>query len=107
MVLLDEVVEVFALPQFARVWHDPFCFQLLESLWIGRIFINGDDARSAAMRRSKRFREEAFGRFRIAPRAQEKFQGISLRIYSTIEDHPHLFTFTHFSSTGHNPVAAF
>jgi hypothetical protein len=45
------------------------------------------------MRRSKRFREEAFGRFRIAPRAQEKFQGISLRIYSTIEVHPHLFHF--------------
>ena len=30
------------------------------------------------MRRSQRFREETFSRFRIAPQAQEKFQGISL-----------------------------
>ena len=45
------------------------------------------------MRRSKRFREEAFSSFRIAPRAQEKFQGVSLRIHSTIEVHPHLFHF--------------
>ena len=82
VILLDEVVEVFALPQFTSIWHDPFRFQLLESFRIGRVFIHGDDARCAGMRRSQRFREEAFGRFRIAPRAQEKFQGISLRIHS-------------------------
>jgi len=45
------------------------------------------------MRRSQRFREEAFSSFRIAPRAQEKFQGVSLRIHSTIEVHPDLFHF--------------
>jgi len=45
------------------------------------------------MRRSKRFREETLGSFRIAPVAQEKFQGISLRIYSPIEVHPKLFHF--------------
>jgi hypothetical protein len=43
------------------------------------------------MWRSKSFREEAFGRFRITLWAQEKFQGVSLRIYSTIEVHPHFF----------------
>ena len=45
------------------------------------------------MRRSQRFREEAFSSFRIAPRAQEKCQGISLGIHSAIEVHPHLFHF--------------
>ncbi len=45
------------------------------------------------MWRSKRFREEAFGRFRIVPWAQEKFLSISLRIHSTIEFHPYLFYF--------------
>jgi hypothetical protein len=65
MVSLDEVVEVCTLPQFARIWHDPFRFQLFERFRIGRIFINRDDARRADMRHSKCFREEVFGRFRI------------------------------------------
>ncbi len=84
MILLDEVIEIFTLPQFASVWHQPRRFELFERFWIGRVFINGDDARRTSMRRGKRFREEAFGRLSIAPGAQEKFQGISLRIYSTI-----------------------
>jgi len=61
MILFDEVVEIFALSQFTRLWHDPFRFQLLESFGIGRVFINCDDVRSAGMRCSKRFREETFG----------------------------------------------
>jgi hypothetical protein len=60
--LLDEVVEILPLPQFTGIWHDPFRFQFLERFWIGRVLINGDDSRSAGMRRSKRFSEEAFGR---------------------------------------------
>jgi hypothetical protein len=48
----------------------PSAFKELKAEGIGRMFIHGDDSRSAAMRRSKRFREEAFGRSRIAPRAQ-------------------------------------
>jgi hypothetical protein len=55
MILLDEVVEIFTLPQCARAWHDPFLFQFLESFDIGRVFINRDDARYADMGRSKRF----------------------------------------------------
>src|SRR5215469_17433602 len=93
MILLDNVVEVFTLTQFTSVWHHPLRFQLLEGFWIGRIFINGDDAGSTAMGRSKRFREEAFGCLSISGGAEEKFQGISLRIHSAIEIHPHLFYF--------------
>src|SRR6266536_2452393 len=93
MILLDQVVEVLPLPQFTRIWQDPFRFQLLESFRISYVFINRDDARSANMRRSQRFREEGFSSFRIAPRAQEKFQGVSLRIHSSIEVHPDLFHF--------------
>ena len=40
MILLDEVVEVFTLPQFTRVWQNPFRFEFLESLWRGWVFIN-------------------------------------------------------------------
>ena len=93
MILLNEVVEVLPLSQFTSLCHKPFRFELLERFRIGRVFIHGDDERCARIRRSKRFREEAFGRFPIAPRAQEKFQGISLRIHSPIEVHPDLFHF--------------
>src|SRR6266568_1697324 len=91
MVLFDEVIEVFPLPKFAPVWHHPLRFELFERFWIRRVFIHGDDARHARMRRSKRFREEAFGCFPITPWTQEKFQRISLRIYRAIEVHPHFF----------------
>jgi hypothetical protein len=90
---LDEVVEVLPLPQFTSILPDPFRFQLLESFRRGRVCINREDSRSAHMWRSKRFREEAFSRFCIAPRAQEKFQSISLRIHRAREVHPHLFHF--------------
>ena len=90
---IDQVVEVFAPPQFATVWHQPLCFQLFERFWISCVFINRDDARCACMRRSKRFREEAPGCMSISCGAEEKFQRVSLRIHSTREVHPHLFHF--------------
>ena len=74
---INEVIEVFALPQFAPVWHQPLRFQLFERFWIRRVFIHGGGARCARMRGSQRFREEAFGRFPIAPWTQEKLQGNS------------------------------
>ncbi len=42
---------------------------------------------------SKRFLEEAFGRLSISGRGEQKFQGASLRIHSTIEIRPHLLHF--------------
>src|SRR5260370_37221942 len=93
MILFDEVVEVFALSQFTRLWHNPFRLQLLERFGIGRVFINCDDARSAGMRCSKRFREETFGSVSISGGTEQKFQGVSTRIDSAIEVHPGLFYF--------------
>ena len=44
MILLDEVVEIFTLLQFASVWHQRLRFELFERFWMGGVFINGDDA---------------------------------------------------------------
>src|SRR5712691_9657687 len=93
MILLDEIVKILALPQFARVWHHHLRFQFLESFWIGWVFINGDDARSDGMSCNKRFREEALGCLSISGGTEQKFQGVSTRIYSAIEVHPDLFHF--------------
>ncbi len=43
------------------------------------------------MSRSKRLREEAFGCLSISDGTEQKFQGVSKRIDSAIEVHPHLF----------------
>ena len=43
-ILVVKVVEALTLPQFTRIWHAPFRFQLLERLRIGSIFIDVDDA---------------------------------------------------------------
>src|SRR5215467_291768 len=80
MILLDEVVKILALPQFASAWHHSLRFQFLERFWIGRIFINRNDARSTGMSRGKHFREEAFGCLRISERTEHKCSDVPTRI---------------------------
>jgi len=73
--------------------HDPFRSQFLESFRIGRVFIHGDDSRSAGMGLSKRSREEVFGRLSISCGAEEKFQGVPLKIHGAIEINSDLLHF--------------
>jgi hypothetical protein len=63
-------------------------FSSLPRFRIGGVFILDGDARSANLRCSQCFHEEAFGCFHITPGAQEKFQSLPLRIHGTIEVHP-------------------
>ncbi len=93
VILFDDVVQVLDLPQFTRFWNDALGFELTDGLGIGRIFIDRDHTRGGGMRRSQRFREEAFGRFGITGGTEQKFQGVALRIHGAIEVHPHLFDF--------------
>src|SRR5450631_2325644 len=53
MILLNEIVEVFYLPQLDRFWKYSRGFELSNSLGIGRIFIHIDHARDelGSMRR--------------------------------------------------------
>ena len=80
MILFDDIVQVLDLPQFTPFWNGSFRLQFVEGLWIGGVFIDGDHARSGGMRRSQRFREEAFGRFRIACRTQEELERVALGV---------------------------
>ena len=93
MILFDDVVQVLDLPQFTGVGKGLFLLQFVESLWIGRIFIDSDHTRGGGMRRSQRFREKALRRFAIACHTQEELERVSLRIHCAIEVHPHLFYF--------------
>ncbi|GHO81333.1 hypothetical protein KSD_91040 [Ktedonobacter sp. SOSP1-85] len=59
VVLFNQVVEVFALPKFARLGDASFCLKFLESFGLRRVFVKGDDTRSHCMGGSERFREKA------------------------------------------------
>jgi hypothetical protein len=58
MVLLDQGIQVFDLPQFDRCWKRSAGFELCNGLGIGRIFIDSDHTRSrpggVGVRRSRR-----------------------------------------------------
>jgi hypothetical protein len=85
VILFDNVVEVLDLPQFTPFWNGSLGFQLTDGLGIGRIFIDRDHTRGGRMRRSQRFREEAFGCFGITGGTEPEFEGVALRIHSAIE----------------------
>ncbi len=46
MILFDQIVEILALPQLTPFWNGSLRLQLLKSLWIGRVFVDRDDARN-------------------------------------------------------------
>ncbi len=113
MVLLDQVIQVFDLPQFDTLRKDSGGFELCNRLGIRRVLIDVDHAGSrlsgvgisrncklgyrlfgrTSLRRGTRcrvqcFHKEAFGRLGIARRTQQKLQGVAFRIACPIEIHP-------------------
>lgn len=76
MILFNEVVEVFALPQFTTFWKNIFHLQLHESLWIRRVFVNRDDARDHGVASTQCFREKALRSRCIARGTQQKLQRV-------------------------------
>jgi hypothetical protein len=48
MVLFDEIVEIFALPEFTRYGKNPCCLQFLERFRVCRVFVDGDHARHSS-----------------------------------------------------------
>jgi hypothetical protein len=79
VILFDDIVEIFDLPQFTVVGNISLFFQLLKGFWIGGVFIYRDHARKHGMRRGKRFGEKSFGRFGISCRAQEELERVADR----------------------------
>jgi hypothetical protein len=65
MILFDQVVEILDLSQFTVCGNESYCFEFIECLGIGRVFVDIDDPWRARMRGSKRFHKEALGCFSI------------------------------------------
>jgi hypothetical protein len=61
VILLQDVVEVLYSPQLTVLREFPLCFQFLEGLWIGRVFVHCDHPRRYSMRCGKYVAEKVFG----------------------------------------------
>src|SRR5260370_5749083 len=76
MVLLDQVVEIFALSEFTRYGKSLFRFQLAEGFGIRRIFVDGEHSGSHGVASTQRFRKKALRRLGITSGAQMELQGV-------------------------------
>src|SRR5258708_12252448 len=68
MILFDQIVEILALPQLTPFWNGSLRLQLLKSLWIGRVFVDRDDARNPRVATTYPFPEKALPTLRIPTR---------------------------------------
>src|SRR5690242_3555861 len=93
MILFDEVVEILDLPQFTARWNCVRCFEFLQRLGIGGIFVDRDHAWSRDVGGPQGFQEEALGCLCIACRTQEKLEGGSLGVHRSLQIHPGSFDF--------------
>ena len=76
VVLLDQIVEVFDLPQLTR-WRELLVgFERVHGLGVGRVFINVDHARRDGVRRPQRFLEEGLSCRRVPLGAEEELDGL-------------------------------
>jgi hypothetical protein len=66
VILFDQIVEIRALPQCTRSGKVTGCLPFLDGLWVGCVFVDGDDTRSHRMGGSQRFREKAFRSLGVA-----------------------------------------
>src|SRR5450432_1246418 len=73
VVLFDQVIEIFALSEFARSGKVPSCFHFFEGFWIGCVFINRNDTGSHRVASMKRFCEKTLGCLGIAGGTQQEF----------------------------------
>jgi hypothetical protein len=88
MILLDPVVEILDLTQFARGWHGPGGFELGEGLGIRRIFVNCDYAGRDGMRRCELLGEKPLGGLGIPCRAQQNLQRVPRGVHRSVQIHP-------------------
>ena len=91
VILLDQVVEIFDLPEFTLGWKGARFLQLSQSFWVGWVFVHRNHAGRDGVRRPERFGEKALGGLGIAGRTEEKLQGVSVRIDRALQIHPGSF----------------
>jgi hypothetical protein len=93
MVLFNQIVEVFHLPQFTAFGNDARYFEFIECFGIGSVFVDVDHTWFIGMRGSERFEQEAGGCLCISGWAEKEIERVSLGVNCTVEIYPLLFHF--------------
>ena len=130
--MLDQVIEVFDLPEFALLGKDSSGSELCNGFGIGRMLIDSDHTRSGlrgvgvsrsrglghllfdrtrlrscTRRGVQRFDEEACGRLSVPGGTEQKLPRVPVRIDRPVEILSHFFTLMYVSSTLQESLQAF
>jgi len=70
VVLFDDVVEIFHLPQFTAEWKDTLGFHLTQGFGIGGVFVDGNHAGDHRMSGLQRLLKKLLGGLSVARGAQ-------------------------------------
>jgi hypothetical protein len=81
VVLLDDVVEVFALPQTGAARKLTVAFHICDRYGIGRILVDGEGSRIGDMRLRDGLAKEPLGRGRISPRSQKEIDRLPSAVH--------------------------
>ena len=85
MILLDHIIQIFALPERTDWWELPLLLQCLESRRISRVLINDDDTWGGRMCGAEGLAEETLGGCGIARLTEQKVNGLTRGIDGSIE----------------------
>src|SRR5262245_55643901 len=91
MVLLDDIIEIFALSELRGHGEHAFLLQLLDGRWIGVAPIDVDDPRRLMLGSLQHLAEEPFGGSRAPFGAEHEVDRLALGIDSAIEVIPFPF----------------
>ena len=85
MILLNDIIQVLALPKRFGIREQTLLLQLGNRLGISRILIHVDDPRRGGVGGVEGLAEEALGGLGIALGTQQKVQRVALRVHRSIE----------------------
>src|ERR1700722_2859576 len=88
MILLDNIIQILALPETRTAPEFAVSLHLRDRPWIGGVLVDRERARIDGVRLRKRLAEEPLRRSRIAPCSQQEVDRLPAAVHRPIEIHP-------------------
>src|ERR1700688_2314117 len=88
MILLDNIIQILALPETRTAPEFAVSLHLRDRPWIGGVLVDRERARIDGVRLRERLAEEPLRRSRIAPCSQQQVDRLPAAVHRPIEIHP-------------------
>src|SRR5271167_1037205 len=88
MILLDNIIQILALPETRTAPEFAVSLHLRDRPWIGGVLVDRERARIDGVRLRERLAEEPLRRSRIAPCSQQEVDRLPAAVHHPIEIHP-------------------